>query len=97
MSRFAQREILARHKAQEGRKTYPADDFSVGNPRRGFPYAKHKKPAIPAFFLFGTEFVRSTNILLIFFFIGASHLKTPGEGFQTFLRFADDKVFRSLR
>ena len=28
-------------KAQEGRKNYPADDFSVGNPRRGFSSAKH--------------------------------------------------------
>ena len=52
--RFAKREILALQKTQEGRKNYPVDDFSVGNPRRGFPYAEHQKPFISAFFLFAT-------------------------------------------
>ena len=35
-----------RKKAQEGRKNSPVDCFSVGNPRRGFPCAKHLIPEI---------------------------------------------------
>ena len=63
LSRFAKREILMLQKTQEGRKNYPVDDFSVGNPRRGFPYAKHQKSSISAFLLFGIKFVRNKNIL----------------------------------
>ncbi len=35
------------------------DDFSVGNPRRGFPYAKHKILKVTAFFLFYLKLVRN--------------------------------------
>ena len=36
-------EILRIPKAQEGRRNSPVDCFGVGNPRRGFPGAKHLK------------------------------------------------------
>ena len=40
-------EILTTPKAQEGSQNSPVDCFGVGNPRRGFPVAKHKSHKNP--------------------------------------------------